>query len=153
MQFIFRDIEEVNCYSFISSQSDQRWINDENLQTVDRRTKSPDCCFKGSGEITQEIAVLVEVSEATISRELRRNRGKQGYRPQQAHHTACQRKRAATKAIKMTDEIIVLVNEQIRLDWSPEQVSGWLIKQHGIYLSHERIYQHIWADKRLGGDL
>ena len=109
--------------------------------------------LKEVGKSNKEIAVLVEVSEATISRELRRNRGKQGYRPQQAHNTACQRKREATKAIKMTDEVIVLVNEQIRLDWSPEQVSGRLIKQHGIYLSHERIYQHIWADKWLGGDL
>ena len=109
--------------------------------------------LKEAGKSNKEIAVIVEVSEGTISRELRRNGGKQGYRPQQAHHTACQRKRAATKAIKMTPEIIVLVNEQIRCDWSPEQVSGWLIKQHGIYLSHERIYQHIWADKRLGGDL
>jgi IS30 family transposase len=109
--------------------------------------------LKEAGNSNKEIAVIVEVSEATISRELRRNGGKQGYHPQQAHNTACQRKRAATKAIKMTPEVIVLVNEQIRLDWSPEQVSGWLIKQQGIYLSHERIYQHIWADKRLGGDL
>jgi IS30 family transposase len=53
----------------------------------------------------------------------------------------------------MTEEVIVLVNKQIRLDLSPEQVSGWLKKQHGIHISHERIYQHIWADRRNGGDL
>lgn len=70
--------------------------------------------------------MLVAVSEATISRELRRNRGKQGYRQQQAHNTAYRRKRAATKAVRMTDEVIVLVNS---LDWSPKQVSGWLLKQ------------------------
>ena len=46
----------------------------------------------------------------------------------------------------MTDEVIVL-------DLSPEQVSGWLKKQHGIHISHERIYQYIWADKCNGGDL
>jgi hypothetical protein len=28
--------------------------------------------------------------------------------------------------------------------WSPEQISGWLSEQ-GIKLSHERIYQMIWA--------
>ena len=34
--------------------------------------------------------------------------------------------------------------------WSPEQISGWLFEQ-GIKLSHERIYQMIWQDKRDGG--
>ena len=34
--------------------------------------------------------------------------------------------------------------------WSPEQISGWLSEQ-GIKLSHERIYQMIWDDKRDGG--
>ncbi len=36
--------------------------------------------------------------------------------------------------------------------WSPEQVSGWL-RDQGIKLSHERIYQMIWQDKRDGGNL
>ena len=36
--------------------------------------------------------------------------------------------------------------------WSPEQISGWLSEQ-GIKLSHERIYQMIWDDKRDGGNL
>src|SRR5271169_914837 len=36
--------------------------------------------------------------------------------------------------------------------WSPEQISGWLGEQ-GIKLSHERIYQMIWDDKRDGGNL
>jgi IS30 family transposase len=101
----------------------------------------------------KEIAVVVGTSEATISRELKRNTGRRGYRPKQAQIKASRRKQNATKAIKMTDEVIVLVNEQIRFDWSPEQVSGWLKAQHGIHISHERIYQHIWADRRAGGDL
>jgi transposase, IS30 family len=36
--------------------------------------------------------------------------------------------------------------------WSPEQISGWL-RDQGIKLSHERIYQMIWQDKRDGGNL
>ena len=39
-----------------------------------------------------------------------------------------------------------------QMRWSPEQISGWLSAQ-GIQLSHERIYQMIWDDKRDGGDL
>ena len=39
-----------------------------------------------------------------------------------------------------------------QMRWSPEQISGWLSEQ-GIKLSHERIYQMIWDDKRDGGNL
>ena len=39
-----------------------------------------------------------------------------------------------------------------QMRWSPEQISGWLCEQ-GIKLSHERIYQMIWDDKRDGGNL
>ena len=39
-----------------------------------------------------------------------------------------------------------------QMRWSPEQISGWLFEQ-GTKLSHERIYQMIWQDKRDGGDL
>ena len=39
-----------------------------------------------------------------------------------------------------------------QMRWSPEQVSGWL-RDQGIKLSHERIYQMIWQDKRDGGSL
>jgi transposase, IS30 family len=91
----------------------------------------------------KEIEKLVESSESTISRELKRKMGQRGYRPRQAHNKALQRKRNATKTIKMTAEVIALVEEQIRLDLSPDQVSGWLKQWHGIELSHERIDQHI----------
>jgi IS30 family transposase len=109
--------------------------------------------LKKAGSSNKEIAVLVETSESTISRELKRNTGRRGYRPKQAQIKASRRKQNAAKAIKMTEEVIVLVNEQIRFDLSPEQVSGLLKDQHGILLSHERIYQHIRADRRAGGDL
>ena len=40
-----------------------------------------------------------------------------------------------------------------QMRWSPEQISGWLSVTQGIKLSHERIYQMIWDDKRHGGNL
>jgi IS30 family transposase len=42
---------------------------------------------------------------------------------------------------------------QLRLDWSPEQVTGWLLRHHEVQISHEWIYQYILADKQAGGDL
>ena len=32
-------------------------------------------------------------------------------------------------------------------------VSGWLTREEGVSVSHERIYQHVYEDKRRGGDL
>jgi IS30 family transposase len=97
--------------------------------------------LKKEGLSNKKIAKNIGTSEPTISREFKRNTGKRGYRPKQAHIKALWRKKNATKAIKMTAKVIILVNQQIRFDLSPEQVSGWLLKQHGIRLSHARIYQ------------
>ena len=34
-----------------------------------------------------------------------------------------------------------------RLDWSPEQVAGWLRLHELLAISHETIYLHVWRDK------
>ena len=47
----------------------------------------------------------------------------------------------------------VLVDDRIKQDWSPEQISGRLFMEQGISISHEWIYLHIYRDKRRGGDL
>ena len=109
--------------------------------------------LKKAGKNQKEIAELLGVSESTISRELKRNQGKKGYRPKQAQIKADNRKKQAAKALKMTPALILLIEARILLDWSPEQVSGQLEDELGILISHERIYQHIWADKRHGGTL
>jgi IS30 family transposase len=102
-----------------------------------------------AGKNQKEMAELLGVSRSTMCRELKRNRGKKGYFPKQAQIKADRRRTQAGKALKMTTEVIVEIEEKIRLDWSPEQISGKL----EITISHERIYQHIWADKRNGGTL
>jgi IS30 family transposase len=109
--------------------------------------------LKKAGKNQKEIAELVGVSNSTVCRELKRNQGKRGYRPKQAQIKANKRRKQAAKAIKMTEDVIRTIEEKIRLDWSPEQVSGWLKNNRGIAISHERIYQHIWADKCHGGTL
>jgi IS30 family transposase len=83
---------------------------------------------------------LLRVSASTISRELQRNQGKKGYRPKQAQIKADNRKKQVVKALKMTPALILLIEARIRLDWSPEQISGQLKDELGILISHERIY-------------
>jgi IS30 family transposase len=109
--------------------------------------------LKKSGMSQQSIAELVGTTQSTISRELRRNRGQRGYRHKQAHRLAMARRLGAAKSVKMTPEMVRRVEQKLRENWSPEQISGWLAKERGESLSHERIYRHVWSDKSAGGDL
>ena len=93
------------------------------------------------------------VSQSTVSRELGRNRGQRGYRFKQAEAKAQARQTIRRKPRKLTASVRRKVEAKLRqMRWSPEQISGWLRGQ-GIELSHERIYQMIWQDKREDGDL
>jgi len=99
------------------------------------------------------ISQLIGVHKSTISREVKRNSGQKGYRAKQAHEKAVTRWKQATKHIRFTEEIKALVAFYIRLDFSPEQVSGYLKRIHSIKTNTETIYQYIRADKAAGGDL
>jgi len=98
-----------------------------------------------------EIAKVIGVHKSSVSRELKRNRGKRGYRPQQAHEKALERRVKAVAQI--TVEVWETVEALLQQDWSPEQISGRLAKEQGICISHEWIYQHILSDKQTGGTL
>lgn len=112
--------------------------------------------LKQAGNRQKAIADAIGVSKSTISRELARNTGLKGYRPRQAQAKALQRRFEAAKAVKMTDETIGYIEKKIALQHSPEQIAqrmkidpDWL----GPTVSHERIYQHIWQNKAVGGKL
>ena len=104
-----------------------------------------------TGHNQTEIAQVLGVHKSSIQRELKRNRGKRGYRPRQAHEKALARRRLKSKP-RVNAETWALVEEKLRVDWSPEQISGTL-KDNQIFISHERIYQYVYADKRVGGTL
>jgi IS30 family transposase len=99
------------------------------------------------------IASEIGVHTSTVSREMRRNRGKKGYRPKQAHCMAVERRQKAKKYVRLTPEVIGLIEEFLCQDFSPEQVCGFLARNHNIEISHESIYQHVLADKARGGIL
>jgi len=98
-----------------------------------------------------DIAKEIGVHRSTVSREMRRNQGRRGYRPKQAHRYALSR-RNKTKCY-ITPETWDWIDQLIREDWSPEQISGQLKRSGDIQISHEWIYQHIYEDKRKNGDL
>jgi IS30 family transposase len=53
----------------------------------------------------------------------------------------------------MTPEMLAVIESKLRIEWSPEQISGWLLTDQKRLISHESIYLYIWADKQTGGDL
>ena len=99
-----------------------------------------------------EIARIIGVDKSTISREIRRNIGKRGYRPKQAHHLSCTRK--ATNSQSITAFGWQYVETLLTKKYSPEQITGRLrLLGWQDVPSHERIYQYIYADKKNGGTL
>jgi IS30 family transposase len=99
-----------------------------------------------------EIAREIGVHPSTISREVKRNRGGRGYRPKQAQQRTEERKLKHVTT-RIPPQMWVLIERQLRQDWSPEQVAGWLCLERRQRISHERIYQYVYADKARGGDL
>ena len=108
-----------------------------------------------SGHSQAHIARQIGVDPSTISRELVRNTGARGYRFKQAHEKASQRREEASdKPRKMTPDLVELIEEKLTQEqWSPDQISGRLAKDGVAFISHERIYQHVWKDKKDGGML
>lgn len=93
-------------------------------------------------------------SPSTISREVRRNRcADAGYRASKADSRTRGRRSRSRRNARFTSEDWVVVDRYLRMDWSPEQVSGFLRVEGIMRISHETIYLHVWADKRAGGDL
>ncbi len=100
----------------------------------------------------RRIGVILGRSSSTIGRELHRNRGQRGYRPKQAQRKA-QKRRQTPRSFKMIPAVVTYIEEKLRKEYSPEQISCTMHGSVGDKVSHERIYQHIWQDKKHGGDL
>lgn len=101
--------------------------------------------LKKAGHSQKQIAQVLKRSPATICRELQRNNDWLGYRPKWAHWRSTQRKALNARQVNQSTWQFVL--DRLSEQWSPEQIS------HFAPISHETIYQRIYADKRAGGAL
>jgi len=116
------------------------------LVTLLRQVPRPSC---------SAIARLLRRHRSTIARELRRNgsRHDDSYRFGRAQEQANGRRSRSRRKSHFTADDWRLIAQLLRADLSPEQVSGLLRLVGRLRVSHETIYQHIWRDKRQGGDL
>ena len=92
-------------------------------------------------------------SPSTVSREISRNGGYDRYRAAQADEQAWARSRRP-KRCKLADspQLRQAVARKLRLNWSPEQIAGWLKRAHpedeSCRVSHETIYRSLFVQAR-----
>jgi IS30 family transposase len=103
----------------------------------------------------KEIAEAINKDKSVVSRELKRNSDLRSgkYRSNLAHRKYIERLRNKPKKRYFTNEIRATTDELLRNDYSPEQIAGRLKLEGKPTVSHERIYQYVWDDKKQGGDL
>ena len=107
----------------------------------------------GSGSSIREIAKGLQRAASTVSREVARHGGRPLYRANEADHQAwesAQRPKACLLATHV--KLRTIVASKLILDWSPEQISGWLKirypKNESMRVSHETIYRSLFIQAR-----
>ncbi len=106
-----------------------------------------------AGKSIRAIAATLGRAPSTISREIRRNDGLRGYRASQADAAAWARGcRPQVCKLVQNRRLAHLVASKLRLEWSPEQVAGWLKRAHpddeAFQVSHETIYRSLFIQAR-----
>ena len=103
----------------------------------------------------RNIAMALSRSPSSISREINRNSdsiGRQTYIPRAAHQKALikRKSRGRTERLK-NGQIRSYVVNKLKRRWSPEQISGRIKKDLKAHISHEAIYQYIYAQIHRNG--
>ena len=101
----------------------------------------------------RSMALLLSRSPSTVSREVRRNSGYDQYRAALADDMAWARARRPKRCkLALSSGMRRVVAMKLGLNWSPEQIAGWLKRAHpgaGSYqVSHETIYRSLFVQAR-----
>ncbi|MGN7983418.1 IS30 family transposase [Burkholderia sp. 22313] len=106
-----------------------------------------------AGDSIRAIANRIGRAPSTISRELKRNGGMPGYRANNADELAWERaRRPQICKLVRNRELAQVVASKLRLQWSPEQIAGWLKHVYAVnrdyQVSHETIYRSLYIQAR-----
>ena len=98
----------------------------------------------------RSIAQALSRAASTVSREIGRNGGGAVYRATEAEEHAWGRARRPRRCrLSRSPELRRLVQEQLRMHWSPEQIAGWLKRNYpqdeSYRASHETIYRGLYV--------
>lgn len=99
------------------------------------------------------IAARLHRAPSSISREVRRNGGRQGYRAALADANAWQRAiRPKRCRLSSRPRLRRVVAKRLQQQWSPQQISGWLTTAYAddpaMQVSHETIYKSLFIQAR-----
>jgi len=105
------------------------------------------------GDGFRAIGAAISRSHSTISREVNRNGGRERYRAHDADGAAWERARRPKRSkLAVNLRLREVVEAQLELKWSPEQISGWLRRTYpddlGMQVSHETIYLSLFVQSR-----
>ena len=99
------------------------------------------------------IAVQLNRSPSTVSREVMRNGGYTAYRASSAEEAAWKRA-LRPKICKLAGQpnLVRVITEKLQAQWSPEQIAGWLKRRYpddeNYQVSHETIYKSLFIQAR-----
>ena len=105
------------------------------------------------GQSIRQIALGLGRAPSTVSREIGRNGGRQRYRANQADRSAWKRAlRPKPCRLALHRGLRWRVAQKLALQWSPEQISGWLKREfptdQDMQISHEAIYRSLFVQTR-----
>jgi IS30 family transposase len=106
-----------------------------------------------AGQSIRSIAATLGRAPSTISREIKRNGGHERYRASQADQHAWDRaRRPKTCRLATNRKLANIVAGKLQLQWSPEQIAGWLKQTYAgeedYQVSHETIYRSLYIQAR-----
>src|SRR5271167_2338874 len=105
------------------------------------------------GRSIRQIAQGLGRAPSTVSREIRRNGGSPAYRANRADRRAWERAlRPKPCRLALYRELRWRVAQKLALQWSPQQISGWLKQEFSTHqdmqISHEAIYRSLFIQTR-----
>ena len=106
-----------------------------------------------AGQSLRSIAASLGRAPSTVSREVKRNGGRRRYRASKAEQCAWDRAhRSRTCKLAQSPALARIVASKLQLEWSPEQIAGWLKYTYpddeNYQVSHETIYKSLFIQAR-----
>jgi len=106
-----------------------------------------------AGQSIRAIARTLGRAPSTVSREVGRNGGAARYRAVEADKRAWDRGRRPKRCkLALNDRLARLVAAKLKMNWSPDQIAGWLKAEYPrderYHVSHETIYQSLFIQAR-----
>jgi IS30 family transposase len=106
-----------------------------------------------AGKSIRAIAASLGRAPSTVGREIKRNGGVDRYRATEADQHAWDRARRPKPCKLVVNRTLAgIVASKLQLQWSPEQIAGWLKQAYASdedhHVSHETIYRSLYIQAR-----